>query len=35
MSQQEFGNFKQRIKDWMASYPEEYDCFEKELNESA
>lgn len=32
MSQQEFDNFKQRIKDWMDSHPEEYDCFEEEMN---
>jgi len=33
MSQQEFDNFKQRIKDWMDSHPEEYDCFEEEMNQ--
>ncbi len=32
MAQQEFDNFKQRIKDWMDSHPEEYDCFEEEMN---
>ena len=32
MSQQEFDYFKQRIKDWMESHPEEYDCFEEEMN---
>ena len=32
MSQQEFDNFKQRIKDWMDNHPEEYDCFEEEMN---
>jgi hypothetical protein len=33
MSQQDFDNFKQRIKDWMDSHPDEYDCFEEEMNE--
>ncbi len=32
MAQQEFDNFKQRIKNWMDSHPEEYDCFEEEMN---
>lgn len=32
MAQQEFDNFKQQIKDWMDSHPEEYDCFEEEMN---
>lgn len=32
MSQQDFDNFKQQIKDWMDSHPEEYDCFEEEMN---
>ena len=33
MSQQDFDNFKQRIKDWMDSHPDEYDCFEEEMND--
>jgi hypothetical protein len=32
MSHQEFDNFKQKLKDWMDSHPEEYDCFEAEMN---
>lgn len=32
MAQQDFDNFKQQIKDWMDSHPEEYDCFEEEMN---
>ncbi len=32
MSQQEYDNFKQKIKEWMDSHPEEYDCFEEEMN---
>ncbi len=32
MSQQEFDNFKKKIKDWMDSHPEEYDCFEEQMN---
>jgi hypothetical protein len=32
MSQQEFDDFKQRIKDWMDSHPEEYNCFVGEMN---
>lgn len=32
MSQQDFDNFKQRIKDWMDAHSEEYDCFEEEMN---
>lgn len=31
MSQQEFENFKQRIKDWMDSHPNEYDCFDANI----
>ena len=33
MSQQGFDNFKQRIKNWMDSHPDEYDCFEEEMND--
>ncbi|WP_085537442.1 DUF6043 family protein [Massilibacteroides vaginae] len=32
MAQQDFDNFKQQIKDWMDAHPEEYDCFEEEMN---
>jgi hypothetical protein len=32
MSHQEFDTFKQKLKDWMDSHPEEYDCFEAEMN---
>lgn len=32
MGQQEFDNFKQRIKEWMDTHPEEYDCFEEIMN---
>ncbi len=32
MSQQDFDNFKQRLKDWMNSHQEEYDQFEEEMN---
>ncbi|WP_366521796.1 DUF6043 family protein [uncultured Proteiniphilum sp.] len=31
MGQQEFKDFKQRIKEWMDTYPEEYDCFEETM----
>jgi len=33
MSQQDFDNFKQQIKDWMDSHSDEYDCFEEEMND--
>ena len=32
MSQQEFDSFKQKIKGWMESHPEEYNCFVGEMN---
>lgn len=32
MSQQDYDNIKQRLKDWMGAHPEEYDCFEAEMN---
>lgn len=32
MAQQDFDNFKQQIKNWMDAHPEEYDCFEEEMN---
>ena len=32
MAQQDFEHFKQEIKDWLDSHPEEYDCFVAEVN---
>ncbi|MDR3327339.1 MAG: DUF6043 family protein, partial [Prevotellaceae bacterium] len=32
MGQQEYDNFKQSLKDWMDTHPEEYDYFEAEMN---
>ncbi|GHU09054.1 hypothetical protein FACS189431_6430 [Alphaproteobacteria bacterium] len=32
MGQQEYNNFKQHLKDWKEIHPEEYDCFEAEMN---
>jgi hypothetical protein len=33
MSQQDYDNFKQRLKDWMLSHQEEYDRFEEAMNQ--
>ncbi len=33
MGQQEFDNFKQRLKDWMNSHQEDYDRFEEDMNQ--
>lgn len=30
MAQQDFENFKQQIKDWMDSHPEEFGFFDRE-----
>lgn len=32
MAQQDFDNFKQRLREWMESHPAEYDWFEAEMN---
>jgi hypothetical protein len=32
MAQQDFDNFKQRLKDWKEAHPDEYDLFEEEMN---
>jgi hypothetical protein len=32
MGQQEYNNFKQSLKNWKDTHPEEYDCFEAEMN---
>jgi hypothetical protein len=32
MPQQDFDNFKQRLKEWKETHPEEYDRFEEEMN---
>jgi|AGTN01.1.fsa_nt_gi hypothetical protein len=32
MGQQEFDDFKQRIKEWIDTHLEEYDCFEETMN---
>ena len=32
MSQQDYDNFKLKLKDWMESHPEEYNCFVGEMN---
>ncbi|KAA6331793.1 hypothetical protein EZS27_019630 [termite gut metagenome] len=32
MGQEEYDNFKQRLKDWMDTHPDEYDLFEEEMN---
>ncbi|MDR0575367.1 MAG: DUF6043 family protein [Tannerella sp.] len=32
MAQQDFDNFKQRLKGWMNTHPDEYDLFEAEMN---
>ena len=32
MSQQDYDNFKQKIKDWMESHQDEYNCFVGEMN---
>ncbi|GAB6009378.1 DUF6043 family protein [Dysgonomonas reticulitermitis] len=32
MPQQDFDNFKQRLKGWKETHPEEYDLFEEEMN---
>ena len=34
MAQQDFEHFKQEIKDWLDSHPEEYDRFVGEVNET-
>jgi hypothetical protein len=32
MPQQDFDNFKKRLKEWKETHPEEYDLFEEEMN---
>lgn len=32
MSQQDFENFKHRIREWMEAHTEDYDWFEAEMN---
>ena len=32
MPQQDFDNFKQRLKEWKETHSEEYDLFEEEMN---
>jgi hypothetical protein len=32
MPQQNFDNFKQHLKDWKETHPDEYDLFEGEMN---
>ena len=32
MAEQDFDNFKQRLREWMGSHPAEYDAFEAEMN---
>ncbi|GAB6013069.1 DUF6043 family protein [Viscerimonas tarda] len=32
MGQQEYNNFKQRLKEWKETHPEEYNLFEEEMN---
>ncbi|KAA6339099.1 hypothetical protein EZS27_012960 [termite gut metagenome] len=32
MGQEEYDNFKQWLKDWMDTHPDEYDLFEEEMN---
>ena len=31
MSQQDFDNFKQMLREWIESHPTEYDWFEAEI----
>ena len=35
MAQQDFEHFKQEIKDWLDSHPEEYDRFVAEVNDKS
>lgn len=35
MSQQDYDNFKRKLRDWMESHPEEYNCFVGEMNVSS
>lgn len=35
MAQQDFEHFKQEIKDWLDSHPEEYDRFVVEVNDKS
>ncbi|KAA6314325.1 hypothetical protein EZS27_035044 [termite gut metagenome] len=32
MGQEEYDKFKQRLKDWKETHPDEYDLFEEEMN---
>jgi hypothetical protein len=32
MSRQDFENFKQHLKDWKETHPDEYDLFEGKMN---
>ncbi|MGV8090764.1 MAG: DUF6043 family protein [Mangrovibacterium sp.] len=32
MPQQDFDNFKSRLKDWKETHPDDYNLFEEEMN---